>query len=106
MDGLFLSCSAPLVATAGVRFNVCVGRARGPFLTTVGNSHRSLCVGLLGFWTSPIVWRSKNNMEVTKLCIFWKQEMMSNDKKPNKTTRTQNLTYIIYLITEMNENMD
>jgi hypothetical protein len=31
------------------------GRVRGPFLTTVGSSHSSWCVNLLGFWTLPIV---------------------------------------------------
>jgi len=39
--------------------------------------------------------------------LFWKQEMMSKDKKPNKTTCMQNLTYTIYLgISEIKKNID
>jgi hypothetical protein len=53
---------------------------KGPFLMTVGSSHSSLCVGLFSFWTSSV---PKTTNKFPKPCIFWKQEMMSNDKKPN-----------------------
>jgi hypothetical protein len=61
----------------------------GPFLVTVGSSHSSLCVGLFGFWTSSVS-KTTNKFPI--------QEMMSKDKKPNRTTcRPMQKSYIHHL---------